>query len=468
MSASDIRVAGRLPLISRRGALVQESPGLSPLRTTLYAGAMSLAQAIYASAMGGLKIASPLLAWGSSKLARGLRARRRAVDVLAGWAAECREPDRRLVWFHASSVGEALQARTVVEVLRVRRPDLQIAFTHFSPSAEAVAARMPADVAGYLPWDVVADARAALDALRPSLLVFTQKEVWPALTREAARRAVRVALVAATLPEGAGRMRRWARPVIGPALAKLDLVAAIDSRDGERFLSIGARPGAVQVTGDPGVDSAWVRAGAADSSAPHLALFRGDDRPTVVAGSTWEADEAVLLPALQSVRAEQAALRLVIAPHEPNRATVERLTAVLEEAGWRIATLAEVERDGEVGDIDAVIVDRVGVLADLYSVARVAYVGGGFHGGGLHNVLEPAAAGRATLIGPRYADSRAAADLVRRGGVVAVDADGLGPALTRWLDDPNALAGAERAATDYVLEHRGAAERTADLLLSWL
>jgi 3-deoxy-D-manno-octulosonic-acid transferase len=405
-----------------------------------------------------------LLEWGSSKLARGLRARRHAVDALAGWAAEGRDPDRHLVWFHAASVGEALQARAVMEVLQERRPDLQMAFTHFSPSAEAVAVRMPVEVAGYLPWDVADDARAALDALRPSLLVFTQKEVWPTLTSEAARAGVGVALVAATLPEGAGRMRPWARPVIGPALAKLDLVAAIDSSDGERLVTIGARPGAVRVTGDPGVDSAWARAGTADLCAAHLAPFQREHRPTVVAGSTWEPDEAVLLPALRSVRAERAALRLVIAPHEPSQARVDRLATVLGAGGWRTATLGEVERDGDVGDTDAIVVDRVGVLADLYSVGRVAYVGGGFHAGGLHNVLEPAAAGRPTLIGPRYANSPAAADLVRRGAVVAADAHGLAPALTRWLNDPGAREEAERAAADYVLEHRGAAERTVDLL----
>ncbi len=454
-----------MSLITRTRRLVKENLGLSSLLATPYAGAMTLAEVLYASTVRGLKAASPLLALGSSKMARGFRARRHAVHTLSGWAAEGRDPSRRLVWFHAASVGEALQARAVVEVVQARRPDLQIAFTHFSPSAEAVAARMPADVAGYLPWDVATDARAALDALRPSLLVFTQKEVWPTLTREAARTGVRVALVAATLPAGAGRMRPLARPLISPVLAKLDLVAAIDSSDGERFVSIGARPGAVHVTGDPGVDAAWVRASAVDPSAPHLAPFQGDDRPTVVAGSTWEADEAVLLPALQSVRVECVGLRLVIAPHEPTHATVDRLAKVLAAAGWRTTTLGKVERDGDVGNVDAVIVDRVGVLADLYSVGRVAYVGGGFHAGGLHNVLEPAAAGRPSLIGPRYANSRAAADLVQRGGVVAVDAHGLGPALTRWLDDPKAIAGAERAATDYVLEHRGAAERTVDLLL---
>ncbi|GMR12272.1 MAG: glycosyltransferase N-terminal domain-containing protein [Gemmatimonadota bacterium] len=425
---------------------------------------MSLSETLYASTVGGLKAASPLLAWGSSKLARGLRARRHAVEILADWAAASRDPDRHLVWFHAASVGEALQARTVMEVLQERRPDLQMVFTHFSPSAEAIAVRMPVDVAGYLPWDIADDARAALDALRPSLLVFTQKEVWPTLTSEAARAGVGVALVAATLPEGAGRMRKWAWPVIGPALAKLDLVAAIDASDGERFLAIGARPGAVRVTGDPGVDSAWARASAADPCAPHLAPFQGDDRPTVVAGSTWEADEVVLLSALRSIRAERAALRLVIAPHEPTQATVQRLATVLAAAGWHTATLGEVERDGDVGDTDAIVVDRVGVLADLYSVGRVAYVGGGFHAGGLHNVLEPAAAGRPTLIGPQYANSRAAADLVQRGGVVTVHADGLGPALANWLDDSSARARAERAAADYVLEHRGAAERTVDLL----
>ena len=438
--------------------------GLSPPLSAIYAGVMSLAEVVYASTMRALRVASPVLAVGSSKLARGIRARGHAVETLINWAAGGRDVDRGLVWFHAASVGEALQARAVLEVLLARRPHLQTAFTHFSPSAELLATRMPVDVAGYLPWDVPNEVRAALLALRPSLLVFTQKEVWPTLTREAVSMDVPIALVAATLPQGAGRMRPMARPVIRSALTSLDLVAAIASPDGERFVSIGARPGSVRVTGDPGVDAAWIGAHSVDPSEQYLEPFRHDDRPTLVAGSTWESDEAVLLRALQRVRVEWPDLRLVIAPHEPSETRVRGLASALGEAGWRTATLGGMERTGTLSDIDAVVVDRVGVLAHLYTIGSIAYVGGGFHSHGLHNVLEPAAAGCPTLIGPRHANSCAAVDLVQRGGVVSTNPEGLASVLTAWFDDADALARSGKAAADYVAEHRGAAERTADLL----
>lgn len=429
---------------------------------------MSLGEIIYASTVRALKAVSPLLAWGSSKVARGIRGRRDAVGTLSRWGAAARR-EGDLVWFHAASVGEALQARAVMEVMRSRRSNLQIAFTHFSPSAEALAGRMPADVAGYLPWDVSGDVGAALDALRPSALVFTHKEIWPSLTLEASRRGVSVALVAATLPQGAGRLNRLARPVLGPALGRLALVAAIAPDDAERFVRLGARPDAVQVTGDPAVDSAWASAHEPDRTASHMAPFGDCVRPTVVAGSTWEPDETVLLDALDLVRATHADLCLVLAPHEPTDETVARLRSALSNAGWSVATLGEVEALGEVSDVDAVVVDRVGVLAHLYSVGSVAYVGGGFHRHGLHNVLEPAAAGRPTLIGPRHGNSRAAADLLGEGGVVvARDARALAQSLSAWLGDDDARAEAGKAASDYIDEHRGAAERTAELLETYL
>ena len=119
----------------------------------------------------------------------------------------------RLVWFHAPSVGEGLQARAILEVLRGRHPDWQIAFTHFSPSAEAAAARQPADVHAYLPADIPADVEAALDALSPNALVFVKLDVWPelAVARGGAR---------CSGPAGSGDREsgEWANRMAGPCL----------------------------------------------------------------------------------------------------------------------------------------------------------------------------------------------------------------------------------------------------------
>lgn len=414
-----------------------------------------------------LRAAAPLGARGRSKLARGIRGQREAASVLAAWGRENRDPHRPLAWFHAPSVGEGLQARAVMEELRRRRPELQLVYTHFSPSAEGLAARMPADVAGYLPWDDRRETARALDALTPDLLVFTKTEVWPGLAGESRARRVPMALVAATLPAGAGRLRRPAARLLRRTFGALDRVMAVDRADAERFGRLGVPRDRVEVCGDPAVDSAWERANGADPEAPHIAAVRDPSRPTLVAGSTWPPDEAVLLPALEELGDSLPRVQAVVAPHEPAEDHVAELLERFRRMGWEAVTLAELERTsgGEAQRPRAVVVERVGVLAELYTAANAAYVGGGFHRHGLHSVLEPAAAGVPVTFGPRHQNAAAAGALADRGGAQAVrNAAELHRILRSWLADADARVVAAQAATGYIDAQRGAALRTAQAL----
>ena len=438
--------------------------------------AVSTLERAYRTLSGVARRAAPLLARGDSKLARAVRARRGAADQLIEWARRGRDPDRPLLWAHAPSVGEGLQARAVIEALRARAPEVQVVFTHFSPSAERLAARMPADFAGTLPWDVPDEAGRAVAALRPDLLCFTKTELWPVLARAAHERGAATALMAATLPDGSSRARWPARAVLRPTLTALDLVAAVGEPDAERLVALGASAGAVRVTGDPGIDAAAERVLATDQEAPHLRPFRsairgsghgsgrGSGRPTLVAGSTWPADEAVLVPACVELRRAHPLLRVILAPHEPEERGMRALEARLRAEGWRTARLAEIERGG-AGDADLVVVDRVGILAELYTVGELAWVGGGFHAAGLHSVLEPAAAGLPLVFGPRHRNARAAGELLRRGAARVVEnAAGAAAVLGAWLADGATSASAGSAALHYIQSHRGAAARTAALL----
>lgn len=426
---------------------------------------MSVAEAIYRVVVRGIRAAAPLCSRGGSKLARGIRGRRDAAAPLISWAEAHRRAGAPAAWFHAPSAGETLQARSVMESLGRRLPGLQIAFTHFSPSAVSLARRMPADVAGYLPWDLPDETGCVLDALRPDLLAFTKTEVWPTLTREAERRGVPMALVAATLPAGAGRLRRLARPFLRPAFRRLERVCAISEEDGERFGLLGVPGGRVVVTGDPAVDSAAARAEGADPDASHLAPFAGEERLTLVAGSTWPSDEAVLLPAADRVRARHPGLRLVVAPHEPHDGHLRPLVAALRSEGWSARRLTEVEETGSAEGVDAVVVDRLGVLADLYSVGAVAWVGGGFHGEGLHSVLEPAAWGLPVVIGPRHENAREARGLLERGGAAVVDSvERAAAVIEAWLGEPGRGRAVGARGRRYIDEHRGASDRTARVL----
>jgi len=404
-----------------------------------------------------------------SKLRAGLEGRARAHETLAEWGREHRDRDRPLLWFHAPSVGESLQAQAVIEALRARRPDVQVAYTHFSPSAQSLAGRIGADVSAYLPWDLPGPVEATLDGLAPTCLVFTKTEVWPELVARARPRGIAVALVAASVPPGAGRSRWPARALLRSTWASLDLAAACGAADARGLERLGVDPTVVRVTGDPGIDSAAARADAADPGAPHLAPFYRDRAPTVVAGSTWPADEAELLPALRGLRGRVPALRCVIAPHEPTGEHVAALGGALRRDGWSPARLSDVIESGTVAGHDAVVVDSVGLLAQLYTVGDVAYVGGGFHDRGLHSVLEPAAAGRPIVFGPKHANARAAAELVEAGGAkIASDRGTLERILAGWLAGDGEGEAAGSHAFGYIDDHRGAADRTAALLQALL
>jgi len=395
---------------------------------------------------------------GGSKLQRGLVARRGIIGRYRRWAAAQRDLSRPLVWFHAPSVGEGLQALPVIQLLRSRRPDVQIAYTHFSPSAEKFARSTGADFTDYLPFDSYGDAAAAISALRPALLVFSKLDVWPALTETASTRGIKVGLISATLPESSGRRGALARNALGDAYRALDRVGAISREDADRLADQGVRPDRISVTGDTRYDQVWKRANAA--SLPLVESLRSR-APTLVAGSTWPPDETPLLAAWAEVKKRVPDARLIIAPHEVTDDHLSAIALWAAENGLSLSSLS----DSPAAGVDVILVDRYGILGDLYAVADVAYVGGGFHGAGLHSVLEPAAYGVPVLFGPQHHKSREASALLAAGGAqVATDASDLCGRVVRLFKSRDARDHSGSAARAVVEGGLGAAERSYTLV----
>ena len=349
------------------------------------------------------------------------RSARGAAFALAIAIGERRERDRSrpLLWMHAPSVGEGLQARPVLELARSRRRDTA-ARLHvlFAERGRASRASLDVDFRDYLPFDTPGDARVALDALRPTALVFSKLDVWPVITREAQARGVRLGLISATLSRGSSRRSRTA----SRAAARRVRGARGRRRDRRRR----RRPAraarrALERRSSSRATRDTIRCGSARSASiapsPMLARLRAT-RPTIVAGSTWPADEAVLLPAFEALRAQRCRRA---ADHRAARAD----GAITSRASstWASAPKLDVARLDEPRrrpTPTSSSIDRVGVLGELYALADVAFVGGGFHSAGLHSVLEPAAFGAPVLFGPRHEASRDAALLAQRGGGAAV------------------------------------------------
>jgi len=408
------------------------------------------------------RAAAALSPAGSGKLISSLRARRGIRDRYAAWAAKERDPSRPLIWMHASSVGEGLQAHPVIARLRERRPDLQVAYTFYSPSAEAFARTMDADFADYLPFDTIGDADAALASLRPTALIFSKLDVWPLLVARAVARGVPVGMISATFSAESARASPLAALVLTDAYRALRAVGAVDSLDADRLAALGVPRERVTVTGDSRYDQVWVRAGSVDRSGTLLAPFTATrTRPTMVAGSTWPSDEGPLLEAWKEVRAHIPGARLIVAPHEPAEAHLAPIERWAEREGFSIARLGSAAE----GDADVLLVNRTGVLADLYALADVAYVGGGFHAAGLHSVVEPAAFGVPVLVGPRFGGSRDAQELLRRGGgFSARSAAEIAIRTLALFSEPGARAAAGRRARELVASGLGAADRSAALV----
>ena len=401
----------------------------------------------------------PLIAKGSSKLARGDRARRAALEQWRQWSTTHRDRSRPLLWVHASSVGEGLQANAVLERLRRRNPAWQIVSSFFSPSAEALARRQPVDYAGYLPYDIRSNVGPLLEMLAPTALVFTKLDLWPELATGAEARGVKLGMIAGTVSPRSGRGHPVARWLTRPGYQVLDRIGAIAEPDANRLIDLGAPAAGITITGDPRFDSALERAQAIRLDDPLRRLTAG--APTLVAGSTWPSDERVLLDAFREVRNRSPSARLILVPHETTH--VESLTAAVRRAEWPHVRLTEL--GDEVPAI--VIVDRVGRLATIYGGARAAYVGGGFGSAGLHSVLEPAAFGVPVIVGPRWQSSREAGLLISAGGARAVTSvESAAQLAETWVEwsDPEASAASGARALEVVTRGLGAADRNAALV----
>ncbi|HKU61187.1 MAG TPA: glycosyltransferase N-terminal domain-containing protein [Gemmatimonadales bacterium] len=398
-----------------------------------------------------------------AKAAEGHRGRTGAPGRLTAWARAARDHGRPLVWFHASSVGEGLQAESVLLELRQLHPEAQYLYTHFSPSAEALARRLPVDTADYLPYDLPTTIAPLLTELAPDLLVFAKLDLWPELATRADASGTSVALVAGTVSPRSGRLRWPARALLRAGYRSLAAAGAIAREDADRLARLGVPSERIRVLGDPRFDSVTAKVRAVTPEDPLLSLGGSG---TLVAGSTWPPDEEVVLRAFAKVWRDMQGTRLILVPHEPTEAhllEVERAAASLGlPAPVRLSSVAE--------PVPLLLVDRMGVLARLYGAGELAYVGGGYGTAGLHSVLEPAAWGLAVSFGPRWRESRDAGLLLAADAALALpdNPERAAGRLADWwraaMTDGAARRAAGGRAREVVESGTGAARRSAELL----
>ncbi len=344
--------------------------------------------------------------------------------------------------------------------LKQVHPEFQIVHTYSSPSVAEWPGELCADRSDYVPLDEPGVTANTLDALRPALMVYSRGDLWPELTVQAAARAVPIAVIAGEVRGDSRRLSWRSSSVIRRPLERVNWLGAVSEVDASRWKTMGVAEDSISISGDTRHDQVIERIACL---APLARLM--DGRPTLVAGSTDSRDTGVLLDALQELLRHTPSLRLLMAPHRLEPRIVQRTLTQARKLG---VTSGEWQVDDEAPRSSLVIITSYGLLADLYSLADVAYAGGGFRKKGLHNVLEPAAFGVPVIVGPEYRHYRDAEMLVSAGGATSLPRQSptqhLVKQLQNWIEDPSRRTAAGLAARGTLEE--GAAETTARALLA--
>ena len=378
-------------------------------------------------------------------------------------------PDRRpSIWVHAVSVGEALAVRPLLQALRKAYPEHRLVVSTTTATGQRVVRGFGGEVDGacYAPFDFPSSVNRALDRIAPELLIVVDTEIWPNLLRVCRRRGVGTLIVNGRLSDRSFPRYRLVRCCMRRVLADVGRVCAQTEEWGRRFVAIGAEPARVTITGSLKFDAvagpeAPGGGDAGEGGGLRAAFDFARRRPVVIAASTLRGEEEPVLCAFARVRQVHAEALLVIAPRHPER--FDEARGIAERAGHRVAMRSELHPGRDPGT-DVVILNTLGELGRLFDIASAVFVGGSLVPAGGHNLIEPAASGRAIVIGPHmenFAD--VAREFVSRGAAIQVrDAGELEEVLARLMRDGEQRTRLGKAARAIVDANRGATRRTLD------
>jgi len=371
-------------------------------------------------------------------------------------------PAPPLLWIHAVSVGETRAAEPLVRELRQRYPGHRILLTHMTPTGRATAAALFGDAvaSGYLPYDFPSAVARFLDHFRPAAGVLIETEIWPNLVYACRARGVPLYLVNARLSDKSLAGYRRIAPLVAASLREFTAIAAQGTDDAARLAALGAA--GVKVTGNLKFDIAPPPDTVARGTRwrEQWGMNEGKTRPVLLAASTREGEEALLLDALRAVDIPD--LLLIVVPRHPQR--FDEVAALLERAGVKYQRRSA---DAALApDTRAVLGDSMGEMFAYYAACDAAFVGGSLLRFGGQNLIEACAVGCPVIVGPHtYNFAEATRLAVAAGAALQVgNAAQVARAAHDLLKNRARLRQMARAGLDFARDHRGATARVLELI----
>jgi 3-deoxy-D-manno-octulosonic-acid transferase len=356
-------------------------------------------------------------------------------------------------WFHFASLGEFEQGLPVLVAYRSKYPDTKIIITFFSPSGFEIRKNTPfADAVYYLPLDTAQNARKFIDAINPSIAVFTKYEYWYHFFNELHYRKIPLYLISGIFrPDQV--FFKWYGGLQRKMLSCVTRFFVQDENSEHLLQEIGISD--VSVSGDTRFDRVWANA-QNPKSLPAIAEFT-QGKKTFIAGSTWPEDEQLLA----KLAIDHPDWKFIFAPHEIKEEKINKLIEQLP-----VNSLVRYSQLTNDYSPQTLIIDNIGMLSSLYQYGDIAYIGGGF-GVGIHNTLEAAAFGLPVIFGPNYDKFKEAKDLIAlRIGFSINNESELKKTFTLLTEDEARYEVISRKIREYVAGHTGATEMIIDYLIN--
>jgi len=355
--------------------------------------------------------------------------------------------DEKSAWFHAASLGEFEQGRTVIEKFKIQHPEYKIVLTFFSPSGYEVRKNyIGADFVLYLPIDTPYYAKKFIEIIKPDIVFFIKYEFWFNYIKILHEKHIPVYLISGIFRPQQHFFKFygiWFRNQL-----KHFTHFFVQHNESKLLLqSIGITN--VTICGDTRFDRV-VEIAAAKKSFPLVEKFIAS-HPILLAGSSWEADEEILIEYMKSGHPE---LHYIIAPHEIHR---ERIKALQEKLPFPSILFSDAN-ENNISDKKILIINNIGILSHLFQYASIALIGGGF-GKGIHNILEAAAFGKPILFGPNYHKFSEALQLISLGGAFEfVDLKDFNLKLNLLLENKEKYKQAQNRCFNFVNTNKGATD----------
>ncbi|MBV6419026.1 MAG: 3-deoxy-D-manno-octulosonic acid transferase [Ignavibacteriaceae bacterium] len=324
-------------------------------------------------------------------------------------------PAKKVIWFHSSSLGEFEQAKPIIEKLK-KETDVNIVVSFFSPSGYENSKKYPyADIITYMPFDSKWRAKRFIDIVSPNMAVFMRYDIWPNHVWTLKEKKIPCLLVDATMKKNSARKFPLAKSFHKYLFEDFAKILTVSSEDADGFASFKCKNVQVKVVGDTRFDRVYNRSLASKNSKIIRQEILGN-KNVLVAGSTWQQDEDVLVPVFLKLMKYDNNAMMIIAPHEPSLLRLEKLENEFSGQTSFIRLSHINNYNGE----KIIIVDSIGVLSILYNYADAAFIGGSFKIN-VHNVLEAAVYGIPVLFGPKIENSQEAKNLVDAGGGILIN-----------------------------------------------